>query len=62
MAKEIQNTSDSILRAGDTLIISFRIGLEQEDKTYLKRELGGTFPEVKILIIDNVSQMLVYRP
>jgi hypothetical protein len=51
-----------IVRPGDTLVIRIDQRLSGQEIDELQAHLGGQMPGVKVVVLDGVAQLLVYRP
>jgi hypothetical protein len=54
--------SGVVVRPGDTLIVGFRPGLSLDHCKAIKEQAEQELPGVRIVVMDQVAAMTVYRP
>lgn len=50
------------IQAGDTLILGFTGRVRPEDARYTRERLAELLPDITVVVLDNVAQIVVYRP
>jgi hypothetical protein len=57
----LELTYPSVLKPGDTLIISTPVNLNMHDGVTAKNQLEEMLPGVRVVIVDNCNGMTIYR-